>query len=76
MSRYTPGNGLSRCWMCQEVVETGEPERLHFRREHSRWDLVLWWWDNGHRLPLLIGLAEIEVIVTFLVVLLRRWLGL
>ncbi|WP_047891736.1 hypothetical protein [Micromonospora sp. RV43] len=75
MSRYTPGNGLSRCFLCQEVVETGEPERRHFRREHSRWDMVLWWWDNGHRLPLIIAFAEILAIATGLVVLLRWWLG-
>ncbi|MFG1872102.1 hypothetical protein [Micromonospora arborensis] len=75
MSRYTPQNRLSRCWLCHEIVEAGEPEREHFRREHSRWDVVLWWWDNGHRLPLLIGLVEVEFIATCLVVLLRKWFG-
>ncbi|MEU4680401.1 hypothetical protein [Micromonospora sp. NPDC023737] len=28
--------------------------------------------DNGHRLPQLIGLAEIELIATFMVILIRR----
>lgn len=70
------GNDLVRCHLCRVVVQAGEPEGQHFQREHSRWELVLWWWDNGHRLPLLIVLAEIEFLVTCLVIVLRRWWGL
>ncbi len=39
MSRYRPANGLFRCVICREVVESDHRHRL--------WERVLWAWDQG-----------------------------